>query len=91
MKLIAVHEIHRRADGKPVVVSPKSTFEADDKEAAELIALGAVLAVVDQVAEPVAQTARPKPKKAKVPTPAKPAEAPEPVATEPEATDIDMI
>ena len=49
MKLIAIHEIVR----KPKAVQPGEEFEAGDKEAAELLALGAARAPV--VEEPVVE------------------------------------
>lgn len=58
MKLIAIHEIVR----KPKAVQPGEEFEATDKEAAELIGLGAAKAAEEPVVEESAPQGRKKKK-----------------------------
>lgn len=53
MKLIAIHEIVR----KPKAVQPGESFEATDKEADELLSVGAAKRAVE---EPVAEKGRKK-------------------------------
>lgn len=55
-KLIAVHEIVRGPQNKREVINPKSEFDATEKEADELLAMGAATVVAEKPKKAAAKT-----------------------------------